>query len=163
MIANVDVQIAVDDATVPKSTDLINWVCRALEAAGEKEPVDVSVRVVGEAEMRELNGTFRQQDKPTNVLSFSSGDIEGLPPGSERPLGDIVVCAAVVSDEAAEQQKTPENHWAHMMIHGTLHLLGFDHEDDAEAKLMEGLEVEILSGLGIANPYTDAHNCGAHN
>jgi len=155
MTAHVDIQIAVDDASVPASDDIAFWVSLAMRAAGRREDADVSVRVVNATEMQQLNGEFREQDKPTNVLSFPAGDIEGLPPDADVPLGDIVVCAEVVRSEAKEQGKTEEAHWAHMVVHGTLHLLGFDHENDSDAATMEGLEVQILTDNGIANPYTE--------
>ena len=156
MTAQVDIQIAVDDASVPGSDDIVIWVNRAVRAAGRREDVDVSVRVVNATEMQQLNSEFREQDKSTNVLSFPAGDIEGLPSDADLPLGDIVVCAEVVRSEAKEQGKTAEAHWAHMVVHGTLHLLGFDHESDSDAATMEGLEVKILTDNGIANPYTQS-------
>ena len=156
MTAQVDIQIAVDDESVPGSDDIAIWVNRAVRAAGRREDVDVSVRVVNATEMQQLNSEFREQDKSTNVLSFPAGDIEGLPSDADLPLGDIVVCAEVVRSEAKEQGKTAEAHWAHMVVHGTLHLLGFDHESDSDAATMEGLEVKILTDNGIANPYTQS-------
>ena len=156
MTAQVDIQIAVDDESVPGSDDIVIWVSRAMRAAGRGEDADVSVRVVNATEMQQLNSEFREQDKPTNVLSFPAGDIEGLPSDADLPLGDIVVCAEVVRSEAKEQGKTAEAHWAHMVVHGTLHLLGFDHESERDAATMEGLEVKILTDNGIANPYTQS-------
>ncbi len=152
MTAQVDVQFAVDDASVPAADDIALWVDRAINAAQRASGAEVSVRVVDAAEMRQLNGEFREQDKSTNVLSFPAGEIAGLP-ADAMPLGDIVVCAAVVRDEAEEQGKALTDHWAHMIIHGTLHLLGFDHVDDDDAVEMEGLEAQILVTYGIANPY----------
>lgn len=157
MTADVEIQVAVDDDTVPTPDDISSWVCRAIAAAGAADALEVSVRVVDEAEMQTLNKTFREQDKPTNVLSFPSGDIEGLPADAGRPLGDIVVCAGVVSSEAQAQQKSVTDHWAHMMVHGTLHLLGYDHIDDRDAAAMESLETEILERYGVADPYNVAH------
>ena len=154
MTAQVDVQLAVDDASVPPADDIAFWVDRAINAAQRPSGAEVSVRVVDAAEMRQLNSEFREQDKSTNVLSFPAGDIAGLP-ADAMPLGDIVVCAAVVRDEAEEQGKALTDHWAHMIVHGTLHLLGFDHVDDDDAAEMEGLEAQILSAHGIANPYAD--------
>jgi probable rRNA maturation factor len=156
MSAQVDIQIAVDDESVPDSNDIIIWVSRAMRAVGRRQDADVSVRVVNATEMRQLNNEFREQDKPTNVLSFPAGDIEGLPSDAQMPLGDIVVCAEVVRSEAMDQGKTVEAHWAHMVVHGTLHLLGFDHENDSDAATMEGLEIKILTDNGIANPYTES-------
>jgi probable rRNA maturation factor len=156
MTAQVDIQVAVDDESVPGSDDIVFWVGRAMRAAGRREDTDVSVRVVSATEMQQLNSEFREQDKPTNVLSFPAGDIEGLPPDADVPLGDIVVCAEVVRSEALEQGKTAQAHWAHMVVHGTLHLLGFDHENDSDAARMEGLEIQILTDSGIANPYAES-------
>jgi len=154
MTTRVDIQVAVDDEFVPDSDDIEVWVSCAMRAAGRREDADVSVRVVNAAEMQQLNSEFREQDKPTNVLSFPAGDIEGLPSDADVPLGDIVICAEIVRSEAKEQGKTAEAHWAHMVVHGTLHLLGFDHENDSDAATMEGLEVQILTEYGVANPYT---------
>jgi probable rRNA maturation factor len=112
--------------------------------------VEISVRLADDAEVQALNRDFRGQDKPTNVLSFPFE----APPGVEIPLlGDIIICSEVVAREAAEQDKPLQAHWAHMVIHGTLHLLGYDHIDEAEAEQMEGLEIALLGGLGFANPY----------
>lgn len=111
---------------------------------------EVTIRIVGEAEGRQLNQTWRQRDYPTNVLSFPFDS----PPGPDLPqLGDLVICAPVVLREALAQQKTPESHWAHLVIHGTLHLLGYDHQETAQAELMETLEINILTQLGYPNPY----------
>ena len=159
MTAQVDIQVAVDDESVPGSDDIVFWVGRAMRAAGRREDTDVSVRVVSATEMQQLNSEFREQDKPTNVLSFPAGDIEGLPPDADVPLGDIVVCAEVVRSEAKEQGKTAQAHWAHMVVHGTLHLLGFDHENDSDAARMEGLEIQILTDSVIANPYAESRVC----
>jgi len=154
MTTQVDVQIAVDERFVPESGDIAIWVGRAVLAAGHTDEAEISVRVVGASEMQQLNSEFREQDKPTNVLSFPAGSIEGLPPDAELPLGDIVICATVVESEAAEQGKAVADHWAHMMVHGTLHLLGFDHENGSDASVMENLEIQILTDHGIANPYS---------
>ena len=156
MAVRVDVQFAIEDESIPAADEIALWIGRAFEAAGDSANADVSVRVVGVDEMRDLNKEFREQDKSTNVLSFPAGDIAGLPSDAERPLGDIVVCAGVVSDEADRQHKSLHDHWAHMLIHGTLHLLGFDHVCEAEAVEMEGLEVRILTEHGIANPYAES-------
>jgi probable rRNA maturation factor len=156
MTARIDIQIAVDDESVPSSVDIAIWINRAMRAAGRREDADVSVRVVNANEMQQLNSEFREQDKPTNVLSFPAGDIEGLPSDADVPLGDIVVCAEIVRSEAKEQGKTDKAHWAHIVVHGTLHLLGFDHENASDAATMEGLEIKILTDNGIANPYTES-------
>ncbi|MBE5252567.1 rRNA maturation RNase YbeY [Mixta mediterraneensis] len=111
---------------------------------------EVTIRLVDKAESHELNLTYRGKDKPTNVLSFPFE----APPGIELPLlGDLIICRQVVELEAAEQGKTVEAHWAHMVVHGTLHLLGYDHIEDEEAEEMEGIETEIMLALGYPDPY----------
>lgn len=115
-----------------------------------KQPREITIRIVDEEESRQLNFNYRQQNKATNVLSFA---IE-VPAEIDLPLlGDLVICAPVVIREAAEQNKPAESHWAHMVIHGILHLQGFDHVVDADAKAMENLEVKLLRELGYQNPY----------
>ena len=114
---------------------------------------ELTIRIVDEAEGQALNKTYRQRDYPTNVLSFPADvpdDLLDIP-----LLGDLVICAAVVEREAAEQGKSAEAHWAHMVIHGCLHLLGYDHLDDDEAEEMESLERELLAELGHADPYAE--------
>ena len=110
----------------------------------------VSVCVVGAARSRRLNARYRRKDQPTNVLSFGGA---GLCPDGLRYLGELVICAPVVAKEARLQGKSRESHWAHMTVHGVLHLLGFDHERDAEARKMAAREVQILDQLGFSNPY----------
>jgi len=153
MTAQVDVQLAGGDEFIPTADDIAIWVNHAIDAAGSSSNIEVSVRVVDADEMQQLNSEFRDQDKPTNVLSFPAGNFAGLPDDTTRPLGDVVVCATVVADEAEQQGKTPRDHWAHMIVHGTLHLLGFDHENDSDAAAMESLEIRIMTDHGIANPY----------
>ena len=159
MIAQVDVQIACDDAGLPESDEIESWLQRAIDAAGRNvaDEVEVLVRIVDCAESRSLNREYRQQDKPTNVLSFPAGRIDGLPADVSNMLGDIVICASIVNQEAAEQGKPGGEHWAHMVVHGTLHLLGFDHMDDDGALEMEGLETRILTTHGVADPYGESH------
>ena len=156
MTVHVDVQFAIEDDVVPGSEEIAVWVNRAVEASGRDAEAEISVRVVDASEMQQLNSEFRDQDKATNVLSFPAGGMDGLPADVSLPLGDIVICAAVVNREAEQQDKTVAHHWAHMMVHGTLHLLGFDHENDSDAVAMEGLETRILSDYGIANPYGES-------
>ena len=110
---------------------------------------ELGVRVVGSAESRRLNVRYRGKDKPTNVLSFPPAPL----PGGSRLLGDLVICAQVVRSEAREQRKSLEAHWAHLVVHGALHLVGYDHEREAEAKRMERREVAVLRRLGFSNPY----------
>ena len=154
-MAHVDVQLGCDEPDVPDAEHIREWVGQALAAAGtETGPnAEVSVRIVGSDEMKSLNHEFRHKDRVTNVLSFPSGDPAGLPTDAGRALGDIVICASVVRDEAAAQNKDLADHWAHMLVHGTLHLLGYDHISDVEAAAMEGLEVRILTSLGVDDPY----------
>lgn len=149
----VDVFKACDDDTVPAADTVKGWVVLAANAAGSLDDVEVSVRIVDADESRVLNREYRGQDKPTNVLSFPAGRIAGLPDNVPVQLGDIVICASVVSNEASEQDKTVADHWAHMIVHGTLHLLGYDHESDAEAAEMEALEKRILATNGLTDPY----------
>ncbi len=151
----VDVQLACDDPDAPDAESIREWVVSAIAAAEEsaKDGVEVSVRVVDVDEMQMLNREYRDKDKPTNVLSFPAGEIDGLPVDEAGVLGDVVICAAIVRDEAAEQGKALADHWGHMLVHGTLHLLGYDHMTDAEATAMEGLEVRILTSRGVADPY----------
>ena len=156
MNAHVDVQFAIEDESTPGADEIALWVSRAIDAAGGNSAAEVSVRIVSSAEMQQLNSEFREQDKSTNVLSFPAGEIAGLPVDVELPLGDIVVCPAVVSDEAQQQGKLLQHHWAHMIVHGTLHLLGFDHIKATDAARMEGLESRILADNGISNPYEES-------
>jgi probable rRNA maturation factor len=149
-------QVSVSYATartgVPAASSFRKWIAAAL--ADRDEAAEVAIRIVGADEGRELNRRYRQRDYATNVLSFPAERPEGLPDDVELPeLGDLVICADVVAREAAEQGKRPADHWAHLVVHGTLHLLGWDHLEDAEAEAMEARERGILAGLGIADPY----------
>lgn len=145
---DLDLQVATDVDGIPDEASLRRWVAAVL--AGRREEAQLTVRITDAAEITELNRDYRGKDKPTNVLSFPFE----APPGVELPLlGDIVICAQVVAEEAQQQGKPLEAHWAHMLVHGTLHLLGYDHMTEAEAAEMEGLEIELLAGLGYANPY----------
>lgn len=149
----VDVQNATDDDNVPETPDVESWVAHAVRGSGTGTNAEVSVRIVDAGEIHALNREYRGKDRPTNVLSFPAGDVAGLPADVPRLLGDVVICAEIVRDEAAEQGKPVANHWAHMLVHGTLHLLGYDHVTDAEADDMEALEVRILADLGVPDPY----------
>lgn len=136
---------------VPDVIDLERWVTAAL--LKDLPDLEQTIRIVDRPESQSLNAQFRGIDKPTNVLSFPLDDAGHLPYSN---LGDLVICQPVVADEAEQQGKTEQAHWAHMVVHGMLHLQGFDHLDDTEADEMEAREVEILSTLGFANPYNDA-------
>ena len=151
----VDVEFACEDAGVPDKEAIRNWVELAADRSGRlpQRDVEFAVRIVGEAEIQTLNQLYRNKDSATNVLSFPAGAIEGLPQDAVHQMGDIVVCASVVRDEAVRQSKQLEDHWAHMLIHGALHLLGYDHGEDKEAEEMEHLEVAILESRGITDPY----------
>lgn len=131
----------------PSDAQFQLWLDHAYRGDDE---ISVSLRVVDEVESQQLNADYRDKNYPTNVLSFPME----MPDGITLPiLGDLAICAAVVDKEAQEQGKTLEAHWAHMVIHGMLHLQGFDHIDDAEAEEMEALEREILAELGYSDPY----------
>lgn len=160
MNVRVDVQRASDDDSIPNNDLIEAWVTRAVAGARDSGDCEVSVRIVEAAEIRALNRDYRGKDRATNVLSFPAGDVAGLPPGEAEPLGDIVVCAGVVRDESAAQGKAVADHWAHMLVHGTLHLLGYDHEAEPEAGAMEALEASILGAHGIDDPYgAGIENC----
>ena len=147
MPIDVTVQFAGDWPGLPGEQDINRWVEAALD---ERHDAELTVRVVDRAESRRLNRTFRGKDRATNVLSFPSD----LPAAIELPLlGDIVVCAPLVAEEATAQGKPMAAHWAHLVIHGVLHLLGYDHQDEEEAGRMEALEISLLAGFGIADPY----------
>ena len=139
---------------LPAATSFRKWVAAAL--AGRIREADLAIRIVGTREGRALNRHYRGKDYATNVLSFPAEVPEGLPEGVHLPLlGDLVICAPVVAREAREQKKALNAHYAHLTVHGTLHLLGWDHEDTREAECMEQLEREILAELGIDDPYRD--------
>ncbi|MCG3469537.1 rRNA maturation RNase YbeY [Xenorhabdus bovienii] len=144
-----DLQIACENPEgLPDEALVQRWLESVLpQFQAESE---VTIRLVDEAESHDLNLTYRGKDKPTNVLSFPFE----APPEVELPLlGDLIICRQVVEQEAEEQQKTVEEHWAHMVIHGSLHLLGYNHIEDDEAEEMESLETEILQKMGYADPY----------
>ncbi|WP_019615799.1 rRNA maturation RNase YbeY [Psychromonas ossibalaenae] len=149
----VDLQIASENEhKLPDLLSIEKWVCAALLAGLEvqREEVELTVRIVDQDESQELNNTYRGKDKPTNVLSFPFQN----PPGITLPLlGDLVICKQVVEKEALQQNKSETEHWAHMLIHGTLHLLGYDHIIEQEAVEMETLETKLLMELGFADPY----------
>ena len=149
----IDVQYAIEkSSSLPSETQISNWVNSALSR--HETDGGLTVRITDEAEITELNRDYRNQDKPTNVLSFPMDlSVELSEEIGISMLGDIIICAPVVEREAAEQNKPLQSHWAHMVIHGTLHLLGYDHIEDEEAEEMESLEIEIMHGLGYKDPY----------
>ena len=146
-----DLQIATTATALPSADQLRDWVSAVMSAdAIDLNSAELSVRLVDIDESQALNHQYRGKDKPTNVLSFPAE----LPEGVDLPLlGDLVICAPVVADEACQQNKALNAHWAHMLIHGTLHLLGFDHIEDTEAEEMEQLETQLLIQLGFPAPY----------
>ena len=145
----VDLQIATENIEgLPTEEQIVQWATAAVQPEGDE--VEMTVRIVDEAESHELNLTYRGKDRPTNVLSFPFE----CPDEVELPLlGDLVICRQVVEREAAEQDKPLMAHWAHMVVHGSLHLLGYDHIEDNEAEEMESLETQIMQGLGFDDPY----------
>ena len=148
---DVSVSYAAPRTGVPAATSFRKWVAAALR--GRIREADLAIRIVGAKEGRALNRHYRGKDYATNVLSFPAE----LPEGVKMPLlGDLVICAPVVAREAKEQKKPLTAHYAHLTVHGALHLLGWDHEDEREAEAMEQLEREILAELGIADPYQPA-------
>lgn len=151
------IAVDVDDAgwdAVPALEDLARQAVSAVfaELSTDEARFEASILFAGDEAVRALNAQWRGKDNATNVLSFPADDMP-VPDGEPRPLGDIVLASGVVAHEAAEQGKPLRDHVAHLIIHGVLHLLGYDHEDDAEATDMEGLETRILKGLGISDPY----------
>lgn len=139
----------ITDQSVPARKRIASWAAKALKMCGESRRT-LTVRVVDEEEIRQLNRDYRDRDQPTNVLSFPFTPIEGV---EIDLLGDVVICAGIVAAEAVEQGKEAEAHWAHILVHGILHLCGYDHIDNNEAEEMEALEVKILSDLGVTDPY----------
>ncbi|MGH1470937.1 MAG: rRNA maturation RNase YbeY [Cellvibrionaceae bacterium] len=161
MNITVDIQVATKSDDSPEPEPIHSWIQSALEHPSVvsllpqqcvtlEKNIELSLRIVDRDESQNLNQQYRGKNKPTNILSFPSDLPEGLP---FLHLGDLVVCAPVVKQESIDQQKKLQNHWAHMLIHGTLHLVGFDHVEDAQAEIMETLEIDILSTMNIPNPY----------
>ncbi|MDX1824256.1 MAG: rRNA maturation RNase YbeY [Thiohalomonadales bacterium] len=148
MSVTLDLQSEVEGG--PEEDDIRRWIETVLATEAYSADVELTVRVVDEDEMAALNARYRHKTGPTNILSFPFE----APPGVElNLLGDLVIAAPVVKQEASEQGKTESAHWAHMIVHGTLHLLGYDHQDPADAEDMEAREIRILKQLGYSNPY----------
>jgi probable rRNA maturation factor len=152
-----DIQWAIPEQDVPTKQQCYKWINLALQDEYKYQPNEITVRIVDPAESQMLNDTYRDKDKPTNVLSFPFEQPPGLVElGEELPfLGDLVICAEVVRREAEQQNKDLEAHWAHMLVHGTLHLQSYDHIEDKQADEMEALEISIMQNLGFENPYKD--------
>ncbi|USD64652.1 rRNA maturation RNase YbeY [Vibrio sp. SCSIO 43136] len=149
MSIELDLQIAVEDpSTLPSEADFNKWLSTTVSQF--QPQAEVTIRLVDEEESHQLNHEYRGKDKPTNVLSFPFE----VPPGVEIDLlGDLIICRQVVEAEAKEQNKPLAAHWAHMVVHGSLHLLGYDHIEDDEAEEMESLETEIMQSMGFEDPY----------
>lgn len=139
----INIQCVTEDAFVPTPSQIRKWAKQAL--AGRIASAEITIRIIDQAEMMQLNESYRHKKGPTNVLSF--------PYGEEGEIGDIAICADVVNREAKEQNKTSESHWAHMIVHGVLHLLGYDHQEQKEAEEMEKEEIQLLKKFGFNNPY----------
>lgn len=157
---SIAVQFAVESANLPSEQHLIKWAQHALSHANANGG-EITLRLTDADEIQALNQQYRSKNKPTNVLSFPFEMPVGIPLQlEEQILGDIILCATVIEKEANEQHKEIFHHWAHMVVHGVLHLLGYDHIENAEAAVMEQLEIEVLATLGIPNPYliTDEHS-----
>ena len=152
---DVSIHYGLPRAGLPAAVSFRKWVAAALE--NRIREADLAIRIVGTREGRSLNRHYRGKDYATNVLSFPAELPEGLPAGVRLPLlGDLVLCAPVIAKEAREQKKPLAAHYAHMTVHGALHLLGWDHENEADAICMEQLEREILANMGIEDPYLAA-------
>ena len=155
----IDLDLAVEPESWTALGDAEVLARRAVEAAlavagrSPQEELSLSLLLAGDESVRALNRTFRAKDKPTNVLSFPAAPQPGV--SGQRPLGDIALAFETVAREAESEGKTLADHAAHLIVHGTLHLLGYDHETEAEAETMEALEVEALARLGIADPYRE--------
>lgn len=148
MTIELDIQQACEAENLPDSKQLQLWVDTALNRY--QKDFELTIRLVETQESQALNFQYREKDKPTNVLSFPFEVPEGI---ELNLLGDLVICADIVADEAKAQNKILNHHWAHMVIHGCLHLLGYDHMDELEANEMEALETKLLKELGISDPY----------
>ncbi|MBS3798916.1 MULTISPECIES: rRNA maturation RNase YbeY [unclassified Pseudoalteromonas] len=150
MSTTVDLQIACEFDDLPSEAQFQRWAALVLDEL--KPDSEVTIRIADEQESQSLNHSYRGKDKPTNVLSFEFD----APAGIELPLvGDLIICPQVVYGEAQEQQKAFHDHFAHMVVHGCLHLLGYDHINEADAEIMEALEKRLLASINISDPYRD--------
>ena len=152
MSLELTVQRHTESGGIPRDEQFEAWAEAAL--AGRAGDFSLAIRIVEEEEARQFNHDYRGKDYATNVLSFPAELPDGLPEELRASqLGDLLICARVVTREASEQQKSGHDHWAHLVVHGMLHLLGHDHQEAEDAAVMESLETQILAGLGIADPY----------
>jgi len=154
-MVEVELQWGVDELSIPTQEQCEEWVQASLVGDLAREANELTIRIVDIEESQGLNRDYRAIDKPTNVLSFEFEQPPGLVDlGEALPyLGDLVICAEIVEQEVKQQNKPLVEHWAHMIVHGTLHLQGFDHIDDDDAEQMEALEIEVMQGLGFSDPY----------
>lgn len=154
-----DIQIACEPSSaLPKKVEL-RKVLAFLSQEFDLSNQSLSLRIVSPSESQVLNRTYRGKDKPTNVLSFPYTDQSDFPlPKQIQPLGDLALCHEVIVMEAQTQHKSLQDHYIHLIIHGILHLLGYDHENDTDAEEMETLEINLLKTLAINNPYEDKHH-----
>jgi probable rRNA maturation factor len=148
---HVEIQVLSDALGLPDEQQIQQWIDAALE--GQERDTEIVVRIVNVHESAQLNKQYRHKPGPTNILSFPADIPDGI---GLNLLGDLVVCAPVLEREALEQNKPLDHHWAHIIIHGTLHLLGYDHLEEGEAEIMEDKEINILQKLNIPNPYFEA-------
>lgn len=159
MAVATNIQIALDKtaAVLPEKDQIQQWINTAVYLSGHRKKenqIQITVRIVEEHEITQLNKDYRHKDGATNVLAFPFTPPPGMPEDEDiNSLGDLIVCASVVEKEAKEQNKTILAHWSHMIIHGTLHLLGYDHQTDQEALEMESLENRVLAEFGYPDPY----------
>ena len=148
-----NLQNDITNIDIPDFTQIDQWVAKALQE--QSTAFELTLRIVDETESAKLNAEFRHINKPTNVLAFPY-DYLAEEVDTETPyLGDIAICATIVAKEAVEQKKTLAAHWAHIVIHGTLHLLDYDHIEEKDALVMESLEIELLKTFGFSNPYEE--------
>lgn len=152
MVIDLELQIATTETPLPDQAQFELWLSIALQDVTSEAAI--AIRLVDETESQALNSQYRGKDKPTNILSFPFELPEGLPAeAANGMLGDLVICAPIVQQEADLQQKPIMDHWAHLVMHGALHLLGYDHIEEQEAERMEALERQLLGQLGIPDPY----------
>lgn len=154
----VELQVACQVDSLPPEAEVRSWLDQAFQAGSRLAAgrYDVAVRIVDEDESRLLNKRYRQRDEPTNVLAFQADGPDGIigqPHGTVRPLGDLVICAALVEREAEKQGKNLAGHWGHLLVHGMLHLLGYDHDTARKTAEMETMERQILADRGFGDPY----------
>jgi probable rRNA maturation factor len=154
MTLALEVQIALDFPDLPSETELRRWAEATLAGADYQRDIELVIRIVSETESAILNETYRHKQGPTNVLAFPFEAPAGI---AVKLLGDVVICAPLVVCEALSQGKAISAHWAHMVSHGILHLLGYGHQDEGQTEQMEALEVNILNGLGYPNPYGEVN------